>query len=151
MMKKFVFAVILFTLLLAPLSKLHAQSNNITATQDLSFNNSSVPQWARDLRRYEIVAIGTFPFTILFTTIFYDIYLRYNTIGLTGNYYENVLLISAGASLSLAFVDFIITAAKRNRERRRLESVSTGTYEIERLPYGEPALEEPLPGESPPN
>jgi surface polysaccharide O-acyltransferase-like enzyme len=136
MTKKFIFAVILFVFFFAPLLKLQAQLND--GAQEITFNPSSVPQWAKDLRRYEIIAFGTFPFTMLFTTIGYDMYLRNNSLQTPSNYYGNVIMISAGASLTLALVDIIIVKVKRSRERRRMESVESGTYEIEREPYGEP-------------
>jgi len=148
-MRTLVFLLLLFTLLLAPLSELQAQSTDVSSNQSYSFDRSTVPQWAKDLRRFDIIAFGTFPFTMLFTTIGYDIYLNSNSFPRPSNYHNDVLLISAGASLTLALVDIIITVVKRNKEQARLESLPVGNYEIETLPYGESYLEEPIPDESP--
>ena len=148
-MRTMVFLLLLFALLFAPLSELQAQGTDISSDQSYSFDRSTVPQWAKDLRRFDIIAFGTFPFTMIFTTIGYDIYLNSNSLTRPSNYHNDVLLIAAGASLTFALVDIIITVVKRSKEQSRLESIPAGNYEIEILPYGEPASEES--DESPPN
>ncbi|MDR2964263.1 MAG: hypothetical protein LBU88_00610 [Treponema sp.] len=139
-MNKLFFLLLLITLLFTPLQELRAQSTDIASDKTIVFDPSTVPQWAKDLRRFDIILFGTLPFTMLFTTLGYDLYLRYNP-ALPGSYHNNILLISAGASFSLALVDIIITVVKRSKEQRRLESVPAGSYEIEREPYGEPEPE----------
>ena len=143
------FLLLLLALLSAPLSELCAQSTITTET--ITFDRSTVPQWAKDLRRFDIIAFGTFPFTMLFTTIGYDVYLNSSSLPRPSNYHNDVLLISAGASLTLALVDIIITVVKRSKEQTRLESLPAGNYEIERLPYGEQDTVPEEPDESPPN
>lgn len=39
----------------------------------MPYSPDEFPQWARDLRRGEIVTIGVFPFTLLYTSLAYDL------------------------------------------------------------------------------
>lgn len=141
-MKKSIFFIILLTLLFLPLSTLQAQTTTDDSNAPFTFDRSTVPQWAKDLRRFDIVAFGTFPITIMFTTMIYDNYLNYNSVGLTGDKTSNILLMAAGASVTLAVVDLVIVLIKRNRGKQRRINVEDGFYEIEIIPYGEPEVED---------
>jgi hypothetical protein len=129
-------------------------------------SSSEFPLWARDLRRGEIVAFGSFPFTIFVSTFAMDS-IRYfrndrdsrylpwpfkgpGAIEMTREEREKTLLIAAAASVAIAAIDFTIVQVKRNRERARIErqAAGGGTAEITRspIPEEEPEEEEPEDG-----
>ena len=105
-----------------------------------------------DLRRAEIIAFGTFPFTVLFTTVFYDVF-RYfyngmesaylpwpfkdssTAVAITNNEYMMLLGVSAGISVGIAAVDFVLRKAlKKRRERREAEARAKEVHPIQVRP-----------------
>jgi hypothetical protein len=95
-----------------------------------------VSPFLRDLRRFEIIAFGTLPFTLFFTNVGYDVG-RYGYYGFTEGFgsditrqyrpllfgdrgYDNdektgILLTAVGVSMILATVDLLIESNRRNR------------------------------------
>jgi hypothetical protein len=165
-MKKFVFALVLLILLLTPCFEAAAQTGDSPGV----FDTTGFPQWAKDLRRFDIIAFGTFPFSMMFTSFFYDMY-RWNNanrmdfsaegrryapwpfrsagaIEWTNTEFRNTILLAAGLSLVFATVDLIIVRSRQNRERGIIESLpSPGTVYITRRPFEEvDDLEEEPPG-----
>ena len=154
-MKKAAFPVILSLLVLLPALRITAQeSANLIST---SFDMTGFPQWSKDLRRWEIVAFGSFPFSMFVTTFITDS-LRWSkendmdwseegrryapwpfksagAVDMTNREQEMTLAIAAGISGAIALADFIIVQVKRNKERRRIESLPPGTAIIIRKPY----------------
>lgn len=65
-MKKFILAAMLIAVLLVQVS---AQKIDYEPYQKNEF-----PQWAQDLRRFEIVFFGTMPFSFLYTSMGYSLY-----------------------------------------------------------------------------
>jgi len=156
-MKSIVLAVIFTFLLLSPVCQAAAQTSTDSSSQ--TFDTTGFPQWAKDMRRWDIIAFGVFPFSMFFTTFFYDMYRWNNANGMsmseegrqyapwpmksagavekTKEEFERTLLIAAGLSMTVAFVDLIIVLIKRSKERRRRESIPTGSINIETTPYEE--------------
>jgi hypothetical protein len=158
MMKKIFFAPILCFLFLTPQFEALAQS---TAAQSQSteapivFDMTGFPQWARDMRRFDIVAFGTFPFSMFVATFVTDMFRWYNANGMdfndlryapwplksagsvdmTAEELQRTILIAAGISVALAITDLIIVHIRRNNERRRVESRPPGPVNIYRGPY----------------
>jgi hypothetical protein len=153
-MKKIIFVIVFFTLLIIPGFKAAAQ-NVHNSPSTVTFDTSGLPQWAKDLRRWEIVAFGTFPFSMFFANFFYDLY-RWNkangmdfspegrqyapwpfasagAVEKTNKEFRNSVLWAAGLSASIAFIDFFIVRARRNREQNA-ESIPSGSFTIERTP-----------------
>ena len=165
MIRKTINTLILLTLLFAPLSNVLAQSSSSDSTQIISFDPSTVPQWAKDIRRVDIITFGTFPFSMFLSTFVYEMFRWNNQNGLdfseagrryapwpfksagaydlTAGDYGNIVLIAAGLSLSLAITDLVITLIKRDREKRRVQSIPSGSYEIETRPYVDIEANEP--------
>jgi len=91
------------------------------------------PQWAKDLRRGEIIAFGSLPFTFFFTQTFMDLYRtathnwdnRYapsvfkgaGAIPMTDAELKMMFGITVSASVLVAVVDHIIVKYKRNKAR----------------------------------
>ena len=151
MQVKFLIFLLMFFL---PVFFINAQTqNNENSTV---FNTSGFPQWAKDLRRWEIVAFGTYPFTMFATIFSKDTYRwieqgmdwsdegrRYApwplksacAVDMTNKQYEMTMAIAAGVSVTLALVDLIIVNIKRNRIRHIAENLPAGTTIITRNPW----------------
>jgi len=125
----------------------------------------NVPQWAKDLRRWEIVLFGSFPFSMFTTTIIMDAILwndanrldftepgrRYapwplkssGAIALGDKAQVRTIGFAVGLSAVVAFTDLIIVQTKRQKEKRKAEALPVGTTIITRSPWpDEPEAEE---------
>jgi hypothetical protein len=155
-MKKTVFIIFLFILVLSPFYQVSAQTSDAAAEGEIVFDTTGLPQWAKDARRWDIIAFGTYPFSMFLASFFHDLY-RWNSangmeftaegrryapwpfkspgaIDLTSQEFKRNILIAAGLSATFAFIDLLIVKLRQNKERRRIESKppSVGTYIIER-------------------
>jgi hypothetical protein len=150
---------------------LPAQSSGGNSTQTVAPNilpdtqsSSEFPLWARDLRRGEIVAFGSFPFTLFVSTFAVDSvrYFQHNrdskylpwpfkgpgAVEMSRDERKKTLIIAAAASVAIAAIDFTIVQVKRNKERKRIEQESGGAAaEIIRSPIPEEEPEEESPEE----
>jgi len=149
-MKKIFFLSVLMILLFAPQFEAAAQETSFPNVFDMSGS----PQWVRDLRRFDVIAFGTFPFSLFAVTFVTDIFrwidyngmnfndLRYapwplksaGAVEMTSQEYGRTILIAVGLSLTLALVDLIIVKIKRDSERRRVESRPSSSVNINRGP-----------------
>jgi len=142
---------------------LNAQTNaNPAAEEEPEFSMKNFPQWVQDMRRWEIIAFGTFPFAMFFSTMGMDLYRwqmangmdmsndgrRYapwplkaaGAIAMTDDEQAATISIAIGLSATVAIIDHLIERAKRQKERRRAESLPSGTVIINRTP---PNAEQP--------
>lgn len=164
---KFFFVFVLFSLFLisACQTQTPAQTNSGVL---VSPDTKEFPQWAKDMRRFDIIAFGSFPFSIFTVTFFSDLYRWNNANGMDfseeGRRYapwpvksagavemdkgefEQVMLNAAFLSIGIAVTDLVIVKVKRNRERRRIESLPSGTAIIIKKPYKEDEEEPGAPG-----
>jgi len=166
-MKKVIFAIVLCSMFLIPGLRAQAQDIHNSETESV-FDMTGFPQWAKDFRRWDIVAFGTFPFTMFFVNFFYDMY-RWNkvngmdfsaqgrryapwpfksagAIDLTSRELGRNILVAASVSVVLAFTDLFIVKMKR-RKAAMTEPPPKGSYTIEDTPYGE--AEKDVPDEPP--
>lgn len=142
-------------LLIVPILHSPAQTNTSAAAS----TTSRLPQWVRDLRRWEIVAFGTFPFSMFTVTFITDMYRWSQANGMDfsneGRRYapwplksagaiamdsweiERTITIAACLSVAIAVTDLIIVQIKRHKERKRVEALPVGTTIITRTPWGE--------------
>ena len=168
MIRKKVSALMLLLLIL-PLLQAPAQTNN---TEVPTVMESNVPQWVKDLRRWEIVAFGSFPFTLLTATFGMDMRRWSQANGMSmsseGRRYAPWPLKSAGAvamenreqgitisiaaslSIAIAVADLIIVQVKRSNARKRAESLPVGTTIITRTPWDEETTGEMAPDDDSP-
>jgi hypothetical protein len=150
--------------------RLPAQSSSQTFAANIlpdTQSSSEFPLWARDLRRGEIVAFGSFPFALFASTFAVDS-VRYfqhsrdskylpwpfkgpGAVEMSRDERKKILLIAAAASAAIAVIDFTIVQVKRNREKERIERQSNGgtTIEIIRSPLPEEETGDDLPEEEP--
>jgi len=94
-------------------SLLYSQDQEIA----IPYKPDEFPQWTLDLRRAEIVTIGSFPLSFMFTAIIYDLTKSASagfdpTIPFGSSRSQedikNMLIISGGVSLAVGLTDFII-------------------------------------------
>jgi hypothetical protein len=148
--KRFFFFLFVF-LVFIPCFKAYSQTATadagMTSTQ---FDMTGFPLWAKDLRRGEIVAFGSFPFLYFFANFGFDTYrwlnngndMRYapwpfNSAGTVGKTTEEKIItlgIAAGGSILIALIDHGIMRYKRNRLEREKESLPDGNPVIIRTP-----------------
>jgi hypothetical protein len=137
---------------LLPQKTLWAQTpGGMTSTQ---FDTTDFPLWAKDLRRAEIIAFGTYPFVFFVTNWGLDTY-RSRTSGAPKTQDDKIttLFAAAGGAVFLALVDHIIVRYKRNLLEKENKSILEETPIIIQTPlYADkegPAPERPAPPQNP--
>ncbi len=89
------------------------------------YDPDEFPLWAHDLRRYEVVAIGTYPITFFATSLIYDFSMYaandFNPAYSMGSQRDGrdiaiIVGTAACVSLIIATVDLIINVNMRNRQ-----------------------------------
>jgi hypothetical protein len=148
---------LLFLLMAVSALYVPAQTNNPPPPG--AFDTTGFPQWAKDLRRFEIVAFGSIPFAMFFTNFGMDMYRWSKANGMdfseegrryapwplksagaelmTSNEYEKVFLVAACVSMGIAFTDLFIVQLKRYKARKKAEALPAGTTIITRTPWPE--------------
>ena len=155
-MKNICLAIIFISFLTVPVFQAAGQSSSGSSSSQ-AFDTADFPQWAKDLRRWDIIAFGSFPFSMFAVTFFSDLY-RWNSansmdfsetgrryapwplksagaVEMTKEEYERTILIAAGVSAVIAITDLIIVKIKQSKERRRIESRPSGSVIIDIKPY----------------
>jgi hypothetical protein len=169
MSKRLISAMVLWVLFVFSLPAQTGTGTPASSSQ-IHFDTSDFPSWGKDLRRAEIVAFGTFPFTVFTATFFMDTWRSYNhnwdtryapwpfktagAIDMTNQEHEITLAAAGIASLALAVTDFIIVQIKRHKDRQRILQLPPGSPIIIKRPWPDGASEDPglppdLSGESP--
>jgi len=156
---------LLLLLTMVPALLLPAQ----TDTTPSIFESDKIPQWLKDIRRWEIVAFGSIPFTILTATFAMDMYRWNNANGMDfsdegrryapwpmksagaivmeGHEQEMVFIIAAGLSVGIAMADQLVHQIKRYRARKKAEALPVGTIIINKKPWA--VTEEEAPALAP--
>ncbi|MDR0495627.1 MAG: hypothetical protein LBG95_08395 [Treponema sp.] len=149
---------LLLLLLALPILNIPAQAAK-TNTVPSILESENIPQWVKDLRRWEIVAFGSIPFTMLTATFAMDMYRWNDANGMDfseeGRRYapwplksagavlmqdkeqETVFIIAGSLSLAIALADQLIVQIKRHNARKRAESLPVGSTIITRKPMSE--------------
>jgi len=151
-MKSILFAIIFTCLLLSPVLQASAQDSSETTG---AFDTTNFPQWAKDLRRWDIIAFGSYPFA-MFTVSFITDMIRWDnangmdmsiegrryapwplksagSVDWTKEEFEKVIWQAALVAASIAVIDLVIVLIKRNKERRRIESRARGTVTVNKI------------------
>jgi len=151
---------LLFLLTTVPALVVPAQTTTSTI-----FESDKVPQWVKDIRRWEIVAFGSIPFTILTATFAMDMYRWNEANGMDfsdeGRRYapwpmksagaiimdwkeqETVFIIAGSLSLGIAMADQIIYQIRRYRVRKKAEALPVGTAIVNTKPWSEDVPDTP--------
>lgn len=134
-----------------------------SALQPVPYKANEFPQWSNDLRRGEIITVGSFPIAYLFSSLFFDLgrwivkygngdpdYSRYTPF--SANKPDNTTaevtgLVVAAVSVSVvvAIIDYVAgqsQAADRKRQEKAKKAATTSDFHIQEVI--EP-IEEPQP------
>lgn len=108
------------------------------------YREGEFPDWLMDVRRAEIVTLGSLPFTTLSSTLVYMFY-RYASNGFSKDYFPNplakssasanltkdeqigIISVSAGLSLTAGIIDCIISSMKRSETQKQADEKREGT------------------------
>jgi hypothetical protein len=142
----------LLVLLMTFATTVHAQSGASAVTDTAK---KEFPLWAKDLRRAEIVAFGSFPFTFFTATFAIDTYRmsqhdwdrRYapwplkaaGAVSMTKDEQLLTIGIAALTSVTISIIDYVIVRLKRAAAERELSRLPQGDPIIIRNPW--PAVE----------
>ncbi|WP_294431212.1 hypothetical protein [uncultured Treponema sp.] len=124
-MKKFFIAFISLCLIIS------FAPANLHADTAANFDDIDFPQWARDLRRTEIITFGSLPFVTLWTIVGYSMYeygefrnpLDKSTDSFTEDDQWKIIKISAASCLALGLTDLTINLITRSRKESRLRKL----------------------------
>lgn len=146
---KQVFAYLIFAGLLC-LGQLEAQSfeyDNPNFTPE-PYQKEEFPQFLHDLRRFEVITIGTLPISILLSSLAYDIIYSFSTPGnntlvftLESDDILAKLGISLGISTLVAVIDLIIHENNKARKRKEIERNKLNSIYIGPQPEPQPSPE----------
>ncbi|GHV67840.1 hypothetical protein AGMMS49928_05800 [Spirochaetia bacterium] len=155
-MKAFRFLFFLTALFIIPVFS-YAQTTTTPVTPSVPFDTTGFPLWAKDLRRAEIVAFGSFPFAMFLSITAMDLY-RYSSndwdiryapwpakpaaaIDMTQDEHLTVLASAVSISLTVALTDFIIVQIRRGKAAKAAAALPPGSPIIIRRPQSgtEPA------------
>lgn len=127
-MKKFAFFVITVFLFSSFSGQPLFADSSASAT---NYDDINFPQWAKDLRRTEIITFGSLPFVTLWTTVGYSLYeygefknpLDKSTDSFTEDDQWKIIKISALTCVGLGFTDLVINLIARSRKESKLRKL----------------------------
>lgn len=124
-----------------------------------------LPSWVKDLRRAEIVTLGSLPFTTLGATLAYSLY-RYGANDFKPAYIPNpfplssteaklstdeqigIIATAAGISLAVGITDFIVMQVKQSRKKKALEKIREEQGTVIRIREGASQDADNIPNEN---
>ncbi len=123
-MKKFLF-FLLFIFVFSFLPQ------NLFAADSSNYDDINFPQWAKDIRRTEIITFGSLPFVTLWTTVGYSLYqygefrnpLDKSTDSFTEDDQWKIIKISAVTCVGLGLTDLAINMISRTRKQSKLRKL----------------------------
>lgn len=109
-------------------------ADDLTISDAEPYNESAIPQWVKDMRRGEIITLGSWPFTTLMVSLTYS-FTMFAANGWDGSYFRNpfsssgegysfneikgILLTSAGISVGIGVTDLIVQIVKREKAKKK--------------------------------
>ena len=123
-MKKIVLLFMLFSLAGAVCFSQNSSNNdsNTNSTAQNEKFDKDFPQWAKDLRRTEIITLGSLPFVTIWTTVLYSLTvygemtnpMDRNTSSFTEDDQWKIIGFSLGTCAALGVTDLVISLIKRH-------------------------------------
>ena len=100
-------------------------------TSTTSYDDINFPQWAKDLRRTEIITFGSLPFVTLWTSMGYGLAVQgtfHNPLDKSSSDYseseqKQIIAIAAAASVGLGLTDLIINLIVRSLKKSRQNKI----------------------------
>ena len=106
------------------------EEDGVSKHAPVPYDKNEFPEWARDIRRFEVVTLGATPIVMLLTSLLYDQIapvVNKNNPCFTGvntqEHLINKIAISLSISGTLAIVDFIIHRVTVSEQRRKRNAV----------------------------
>lgn len=129
-MKKF---LALFFILLTTLS-FSSFADDLTISDAEPYDQKSMPQWVKDMRRGEIITLGSWPFTTLMVSFTYSMAM-FASHNWNGAYFRNpftssgegysldeikgIVITSAAISVGIGVTDLIVNIVKREKAKKK--------------------------------
>lgn len=121
--------ILFFSICLNLFSPLFAESTDTTPEP---YKEEEFPQGLKDLRRFEIITLGSLPFVTLDTTLVYST-IRYAQHDFSAEYKPNIfskssfstdeqkgiILSSIGISVGIGLTDYFVQLAKRSKKKKQ--------------------------------
>ncbi len=133
-------------------------STSNTSDEPEPYDKEKVPLWLKDLRRFEIVSLGSVPFALLPTTVAYGAYLKSQ--GERGHVpgplsqssfdeWQQVKLmgITIGVGLCIGTVDFAVNQIVRHSRNKRQKKINLREQVIV-IPFSESSVPETIVDEA---
>lgn len=141
-MKKIVSAFLAVALLAVP-----------AGAKDSTYSDITFPQWAKDMRRTEIIMFGSLPFVTLWTTVGYSLAVKgefhspldKSSSGFTTGDQARIIGIAAATSIGLGLFDLAFTLISRKIKAKKRRNTNTDSVQV--IPF---SAEEPGMPQSPP-
>lgn len=130
-------------------------ADDLTISDAEPYNTKVIPQWVKDVRRGEIITLGSWPFTTLLVSLSYSMgmfaihnwdssYFR-NPFSSSGDGYSykeirNILLVSAGVSVGIGITDLIVNIVKRENAKKKRNAEQLKNITITPLDSGQDRL-----------
>jgi hypothetical protein len=129
---------------------LFAQSSTNGSKAAIKYDPAEFPLWARDVRRFDVITFGAFPFAFFTTTLImdsvryfqHDQNLKYapwplkpvGAIEMTTDEKFKVVGISAALAAGVALTDFIVIRIKRSKQKKASGGGGINAPVIKRTP-----------------
>lgn len=133
---------LLLLLLISLFSQNLFADTSSTSTTPKAYDDDEFPQALLDLRRFEIITLGSMPFVMLDTTLAYSAYKYASGKSTSFNFLNSssydkdetkkIILTSLGISASIGLTDFIVRLVKRSKAKkasRNLYNENLNIYE----------------------
>ena len=133
---------LLLLLLISLFSQNLFADSSSTSTTPKAYDDDEFPQALLDLRRFEIITLGSMPFVMLDTTLAYSAYKYASGKSTSFNFLNSssydkdetkkIILTSLGISASIGLTDFIVRLVKRSKAKkasRNLYNENLNIYE----------------------
>lgn len=128
------------------------------------YTEDEFPAFMYDLRRAEIITLGSMPFITLGTSLGYS-FGKYAYHGFDANYFSNpfakteeamyspdeqvgIILTSLGISLGIGITDFIVQSIKRNEKQKKLKNNNNSPIKITPISEDPDAVKVTLPNQA---
>ncbi len=150
-----IFRPLFFILMLMSISLHPVFASSESGTDPEPYDTDELPEWAMDLRRFEIVSFGAVPFVTIGTTLVYGAYLK--SIGeidsmpnplnkdsdsLSEQQQKKLFFISLGVGAGIGVTDFVINFIERQIKKSRNRKIIDSSEQIIVIPYGENTRED---------
>lgn len=125
--------IILFALICLAGAESRAAAEDFTVDGAEPYDEKATPQWVKDMRRGEIITLGSWPFTTLMTGFTYS-FAQMVAHGWNSSYFKNpfsssgdgysfneaagILITSFAISVGIGVTDLIVNIVKRRRAER---------------------------------